>query len=302
VTVVPTVTVTTFTDPACPFAYSAEPIRWRLRWRYGDQLDWRLRIVGLSRDGSSYERMGFTPERAAAGLRAFDRHGQPLTVAPGRPIGATWPACRAVVAVRERLGADAALRVLGELYALNLGAARPLSAPETIADAVATVGATPQQLEAWIAEPDVHAAFAADMTAARRPSPAALATDAKLAPAGEEWDPDPATVDPALPPASGRRYTCPSYVLTADGRTLEAPGFHTSLTIETLLANLVPDLALRPWAEDPREVVAWAGQALTTQEVAAVMDRADERDVVASLLRAAGAVEQRIGNDARWTV
>ncbi|MGE4425840.1 MAG: hypothetical protein AB7G37_05225 [Solirubrobacteraceae bacterium] len=298
----PAVTVTTFTDPACPFAYSAEPIRWRLRWRFGDQLDWRLRMVGLSRDGSSYERMGFTPEKAAAGLRSFDRYGQPLTVAVGRPIGATWPACRAIVAVRERVGTDAALQVLGALHALTLGAARPLSAPETIADAIAEVGVTPDTLETWLADPEVEAAFAADMTAARRPSAAALATDQKLAPAGEEWDPDPATVDPSLPPASGRRYTCPSYVVTSGDRTLEAPGFHTSLTIETLLANLEPGLEQRPWAEDPHDVLRWAAQPLTTQEVAAVLDREDERDVVASLLRSAGATEQRVGNDARWTV
>ena len=30
-----------FTDPACPFAFSAEPARRRLRWHYGDQLRWR---------------------------------------------------------------------------------------------------------------------------------------------------------------------------------------------------------------------------------------------------------------------
>ncbi len=27
--------VTPFTDPACPFAFSAEPARVRLRWHYG---------------------------------------------------------------------------------------------------------------------------------------------------------------------------------------------------------------------------------------------------------------------------
>ena len=32
-----------FTDPACPFAFSAEPVRRRLRWHYGDQLRWRTR-------------------------------------------------------------------------------------------------------------------------------------------------------------------------------------------------------------------------------------------------------------------
>jgi hypothetical protein len=37
-----------FTDPACPFAFSHEPVRWRLRWLYGDALDWRPRMIGLA--------------------------------------------------------------------------------------------------------------------------------------------------------------------------------------------------------------------------------------------------------------
>jgi GAF domain-containing protein len=32
--------ITLFTDPACPFAFSAEPVRQRLRWHYGEGLDW----------------------------------------------------------------------------------------------------------------------------------------------------------------------------------------------------------------------------------------------------------------------
>jgi len=37
--------VTLFTDPACPFAFSAEPVRQRLRWHYGEQLTWQTRMV-----------------------------------------------------------------------------------------------------------------------------------------------------------------------------------------------------------------------------------------------------------------
>ena len=34
------VSIELFTDPACPFAFSAEPVRQRLRWHYGDGLRW----------------------------------------------------------------------------------------------------------------------------------------------------------------------------------------------------------------------------------------------------------------------
>jgi hypothetical protein len=35
--------ITEFTDPACPFAWSAEPQRRRLEWLYGNQLGWDVR-------------------------------------------------------------------------------------------------------------------------------------------------------------------------------------------------------------------------------------------------------------------
>jgi predicted DsbA family dithiol-disulfide isomerase len=39
------ITITHYTDPGCPFAWSAEPARRRLQWLYGDQLEWRLRMA-----------------------------------------------------------------------------------------------------------------------------------------------------------------------------------------------------------------------------------------------------------------
>jgi hypothetical protein len=39
------VEITLFTDPACPVAFSAEPARIRLRWHYGDGLEWTLLTV-----------------------------------------------------------------------------------------------------------------------------------------------------------------------------------------------------------------------------------------------------------------
>ena len=37
----PDVCITEFTDPGCPWAYSAEPFRRRLRWLYGDKSAWQ---------------------------------------------------------------------------------------------------------------------------------------------------------------------------------------------------------------------------------------------------------------------
>ena len=52
-----------FTDPACPFAFSHEPVRWRLRWLYGDAVAWRPRMIGLADSIGEMEARGLTPAR-----------------------------------------------------------------------------------------------------------------------------------------------------------------------------------------------------------------------------------------------
>src|SRR3954453_19508836 len=74
------VTVVEFTDPGCPFAYSAEPHRLRLQWLYGDhEVDWNLRMVVLARSPQEYLDKGFTPDRQS---QAFERisaeYGMPI--------------------------------------------------------------------------------------------------------------------------------------------------------------------------------------------------------------------------------
>ena len=55
------VCITEYTDPGCPWAYSAEPVRRRLGWLYGDSLEWRVRMVGLDDSAEEYLDRGFTP-------------------------------------------------------------------------------------------------------------------------------------------------------------------------------------------------------------------------------------------------
>ena len=37
-----------YSDPACPWAYSESPALRVIEWRYGEQLDWRLALIGLT--------------------------------------------------------------------------------------------------------------------------------------------------------------------------------------------------------------------------------------------------------------
>lgn len=295
----PRIDLVEFTDPACPFAYSAEPIKWRLLWRYGDALAWTVRMVGLARDADAQRAKGFDDERNAEVLRHFDRYGMPLTTVPRRAPAGTWDACRAVVAVREfAIGSEPA--VLRALRLLGLAEARPIDDPAVIDEAVARGGLDPDEVRGWTEDPATERALRADLAAARDPGPAALALDHRLA----ATEPDVAEELRAhhAVGAAGRRYTCPSYVLRAGGRTIEVPGFQPWAAVETAVANLVPALVPRPWAGDAGEVLAWAGgEPLATVEVAALLDREQERDAVGEELRAAGATRRPVGTDALWT-
>ena len=64
---------TLYSDPACPWAYSATPALTTLRWRYGDQLDWGLVTIGLRDDTDSLAAAGYTTTRQAAGSRRANR-------------------------------------------------------------------------------------------------------------------------------------------------------------------------------------------------------------------------------------
>ena len=86
--------ITLFTDPACPFAFSAEPIRWRLRWHYGGQLSWRTRMIVLTLEPGEAERLA----EGAPNLQR--RYGMPIDPVPYARTASSEPACRAVVAAR----------------------------------------------------------------------------------------------------------------------------------------------------------------------------------------------------------
>ena len=70
--------VTHFTDPGCPWAYSAWPAHATLRWRYGDALRWTTVMIGLTEEAAQYEARGYSPTRSAIGYERFRRFGMPF--------------------------------------------------------------------------------------------------------------------------------------------------------------------------------------------------------------------------------
>jgi predicted DsbA family dithiol-disulfide isomerase len=278
----PTIQITEYTDPACPFAWSAEPSRRRVEWLYGDQFTIEPRMVGLSENVAEQEAKGFTPERLAAGAgRLAHAYHMPMDTAPRPRLAASVPACRAVVATRV----NAPERERAVLRALRVRSFRGglLDDPATLRGAASDAGLDPDELEDWLADPATEQALRDDMRAARSPSPAALALAHKL----------------ASTPDGGHRYTCPSWELSADGQSLSVPGFQPTAAYEVAIANLVPGLARRADPQDVAEVLRWAGEPLATVEVAEVcgleLDEARER-----LGRVA--TEDHVGFEGLWSL
>jgi predicted DsbA family dithiol-disulfide isomerase len=274
-------TITEYTDPGCPFAWSAEPARWRLQWLYGDQVQWQVRMVGLAEDGSVYEKHGFTAERMSESFRRLSaEHHMPMDTGPRSRMAGTVPACRAVVAVR-RHRPDLEWAMLRELRVLHFSG-ELLDDPETLSAAAQRIGIDVADLEAWLAEPETEELLREDMAEARSPRPGALALAHKLART-----------------ETGHRYTCPSYEVerASDGVSLSVPGFQPVAAYEVAVANLAPEASRREDPGDVREVLEWAGAPLATVEVATVCGTGltDTRERLGRV-----AQEEHLGSDGLW--
>ena len=92
--------VTHFSDPGCPWAWSASPALAALKWRYGDQLDWRNVMIGLTENGAVYESAATPAPARRAGTARFRERGMPFATEPREKVHGTWPMCRVVVATR----------------------------------------------------------------------------------------------------------------------------------------------------------------------------------------------------------
>jgi predicted DsbA family dithiol-disulfide isomerase len=286
----PAIDVTHFSDPGCPWAWSASPALATLQWRYGDQLAWRHVMIGLTESGSVYEGRGYTPARSARGYRSFRNRGMPFATTPRERIHGTWPMCRIVVAARL-LAPEREWAVFRALQFAQFTSTLPLEDPEALKQAIAWVPGIDAEAIAEAAQGDeVARAFEADRDEAR--SAAGSPTEFQ----GKSADYD------------GRvRYTAPSVRFTAGDRTLEAGGFQTIEAYDVLIANLDPTLERRAPAEDAAEILPEFPDGLTTAEVAAIMtpnngspDLDAAEDSLIGVVGGGNAERRAFGHDALW--
>jgi protein-disulfide isomerase-like protein with CxxC motif len=300
--------VTHFSDPCCPWAYSASPALAVLRWRYGSQLHWQLVTIGLTESADQYSSRGYTPTRAALGYMRFRRFGMPFATAPRVRISATARACRAIVATRL-LDPQREYEVFRALQFAQFTSTLVLDDSTDIATALERVsGLDAQAVVSALDSEQVSTAYEADRAlsrtaaggptefqgkAAQSDGPVRYTAPSLLLRVGEgptAPEPNPSPTDP-----------------NADGRVLEAGGFQPVEAYDVLIANLDPTLHREPPPASPLDALERFPEGLVTQEVAAIMtsgnDAPDRAAAESALIELAGEGRARrvaLGDDALW--
>jgi predicted DsbA family dithiol-disulfide isomerase len=284
------ITATLYSDPACPWAYSESPALRVIEWRYGDQLDWKLILVGLTESPEQYARRGYTVLRGALGQLSFRRYGMPFAPAPKARLSATARACRAVVAARL---ADPGTewRVFRAIQLANFTTPLVLEDDQQLRDALADLpDVDADAIAAALDSPEVTAAYEADKAQTRKAAGSAAELQGKTA-----------TTDGPV------RFTAPSVVFSSNGTSLVAGGFQPVEAYDILVANLDPTLERRAAPDTPEPLLEWFPGGLTTQEVAALMTRGndapDRRAAEAALIELVAdgrATRTPMGDDALW--
>jgi hypothetical protein len=262
-----------------------------LEWRYREQLQWRLVLIGLTADVSQYVARGYTPLRGALGQVAFRRYGMPFSPAPKARVSATARACRAVVAARM-LAPGSEWRVFRTLQLANFTTPLVLDDDEMLREALEPVpNIDAAAIIAAIDSPAVIEAYERDRAEART----AAGSPAEFQ--GKARDTDGLV-----------RFTAPSVMFEADGQRLVAGGFQPIEAYDVLIANLDPTLERVPPPDGPQPLLEHFDEGLTTQEVAALLARGNDApdrpaaEVALIELAAAGhAVRTPAGDDAVWS-
>lgn len=279
-----------FSDPGCPWAYSASPALAVLHWRYGGQLDWRFVAIGLTESADQYTARGYTPVRAAHGYMRYRRYGMPFATAPKPRIAGTARACRAIVATRL-LDPQREHAVFRALQFGWFTSTLVLDEQADIATALERVpGLDAQAIVAALDDDRVTAAYEADR---------ALSRTAAGSPT--EFQGKSAQSDGPV------RYTAPSLIFKSGDQTLEAGGFQPVEAYDVVVANLDPTLERTPPPDSPLDALRRFPDGLVTQELAAIMTHGNEAPdrpaTERALIELAGEGSVRrvaLGDDALW--
>jgi protein-disulfide isomerase-like protein with CxxC motif len=283
---------TLYTDPGCPWAYSANPALRVLEWRYRDQLSWRLVVIGLREEVGEAAVRAFDPGRALARYRVYeDRYGMPFgTGAKERPAG-TGRGCRAIVAA-GLLEPGSEWAVLRALQFANFTSATYLDDAESIRTALRDVpGIDADALADRVDDGEVVAEYERQLAEARSASGTPAEAQGKTA------------------TSDGRvRFTAPSLVFRDEGRSSVAGGWQPLLAYDVVLANLEPGLDRTPAPDSPAPLLEFFDHGLATAEVALLLadgpdpvpDHVATERALSELVEARAATRTPVGRSAIW--
>jgi 2-hydroxychromene-2-carboxylate isomerase len=282
--------VTLYSDPLCPWAYSANPAFRALEWRYGDQLDWRLVLIGLSESYEQNVKRGATPLRSAQGYLRYRRFGMPIAPSPRARVIVSARACRAAVAARlTSPGSEFAV-----FRALQFAAFTTPLLLDDDADLTRALEGVPgidaSDIVSRLDDSEVVAAYQSDRAEARSAAGSPAELQGKTS-----------TSDGPV------RFTAPSVTFGVNGQRLVAGGWQPLAAYDVCVANLVPDIERRAQPEDVGVVLEAFPAGLTTYEAATVLAAAnDEPDgagterALLELVADGRARRAPLGDDAIW--
>ena len=281
---------TLYTDPACPWGYSALPALRVIEWRYRDQIDWRLVMIGL-REEASGPADGWDAGMWAARLALFrNRYGMPFTLEPKPRPAATGRGCRAVVAARL-VEPGSEWRTVRALQLANFTTPLLLDDDDLIREALRAAGLDADAIVDRLDDPEVTEAYERDKAEARTAAGTAAEAQGKTS-----------TSDGPV------RYTAPSVVFEQGDRRLVGGGWQPALAYDVLVANLDPTLVRTPPPETPEPLLEFFHDGLTTAEVAALLaggpdyvpDPEAAEELLVRLAGRGGATRVTLGQDAVW--
>jgi protein-disulfide isomerase-like protein with CxxC motif len=252
----PKVEITYFTDPYCSWCWATEPMLYRIRETYRNQVHIRYVMGGLVRDMADFydslNNIRTTAEVAPHWRMVSQRSGQPIDERLMDDIRdlhfSTWPACRAVK------GAFLQSEAVGERYLRRMRRAalterKVISLPEVyLALAREVDGLDLERFQADLENGAAEQAFQADLAECRRYGTT------------------------GFPTLLFQRHS-PLAVPGAE-RPILVVGHRSFATYRQVLRQLAPDLQQHP----PREVEALLAEygPLTTRELAEIHDKSVE--------------------------
>ncbi len=170
-----TVQVRFYTDPACPWSWSAEPALRQLMWEFDGELEFAWVMGGLTR---SYEDANLL-EVASQWLEDTAAGGMPTDprIWSQNPLTSSYPACEAVEAAKEQ-GWQAAYRYLRTLREGIMFERRKLDHPDALIDAAGRAAIDRARFERDLRSDGSTEAFETDLEEVRDPPQEARDADA----------------------------------------------------------------------------------------------------------------------------